>query len=325
MASTAPSTSPTAQEIGERAADWIQRRQFWEWSEADQAEFDAWLAQSPAHLVAYLRLEATWARTDRLTALDAPLKDDVSQKRPLSFFVGIAAALIFAVVGIAFVGASKHPHDRVFSTPVGGHELISFADGSTIELNTNTVLRTRMTTEQKTIWLDQGEVYFQIKHDRAHPLVVVVGGHRVVDIGTKFLIRRDPAHLEVALLEGRVRFGDATARRQEDTTLLKPGDVVTATPGTMFITHETARDLADRLSWRRSVLVFHHTTLATAATEFNRYNRRQLVIADPTAAALTIDGTFPTTGISDFSKLAQIVLGLRVENHGNEIVIDNNR
>jgi hypothetical protein len=46
------------------------------------------------------------------------------------------------------------------------------------------------------------------------------------------------------------------------------------------------------------VLVFDHTTLADAAGEINRYNRAKLIIADPAAARLTIDGTFPTNNIA---------------------------
>ena len=40
-----------------RAARWAQRRQFWGWSDDDQAELDRWLAESPAHHVAYMRLD----------------------------------------------------------------------------------------------------------------------------------------------------------------------------------------------------------------------------------------------------------------------------
>ena len=69
------------------------------------------------------------------------------------------------------------------------------------------------------------------------------------------------------------------------------------------------------------MLVFKHTTLADAAAEFNRYNREKLVIADPAAAKLTIDGTFPTNDVGAFTDAAQTIFGLQVKNHGDEIVI----
>jgi len=312
----------SAREIAERAADWIQRRGFWDWSPADQAELDAWLAQSPAHLVAFLRLEAAWSRTERMTALGRENFEtkEKSAARPFRAVTGIAAAFVAAVaIGAFALHYAGKPRDRVFSTAVGGHKTIAFADGTRIELNTDTVLRARMTTQERTIWLEKGEAYFQVKHNPADPFVVYAGRHRVTDIGTKFLVRRDPGRLEVALLEGSVRFGAANGDVQS--ALLKPGDVATATTGTMFVANEGLRKLDNELSWRRGLLVFKHTTLAAAATEFNRYNRQQLIIADPAAAGLTIDGTFPVGNVGDFSRLAQMVLGLDVENHGDEIVI----
>jgi transmembrane sensor len=169
------------------------------------------------------------------------------------------------------------------------------------------------------VWLERGEAYFQVKHNSENPFVVYAGHHRVTDLGTKFLVRRDPGRLEVALIEGSVRFGAAAGNAQS--ALLKPGDVATATTGTMFVAKESLKRLDNELSWRRGLLVFKHTTLAAAASEFNRYNRQQLIIADPAAASLTIDGTFPVNNVGDFAKLAEVVLGLKVEHHGGEIVI----
>ena len=86
--------------------------------------------------------------------------------------MGVAASLaILAIIGVT-AGKFLVPHAQVrtFTTPVGGHEVVSFADGTKIELNTNTVLRASMTTDQRTVWLDKGEAYFQVKHDAAHPV-----------------------------------------------------------------------------------------------------------------------------------------------------------
>ena len=51
------------------AAEWHDRRERDDWSKDDQSALDAWLAQSPAHKIAFLRVDAAWKRADRLTAL----------------------------------------------------------------------------------------------------------------------------------------------------------------------------------------------------------------------------------------------------------------
>jgi transmembrane sensor len=53
------------------ASAWLTRRDGGEWSAHDQLQLDAWLQESTAHRVAYLRLDAAWRQSDRLKALGA--------------------------------------------------------------------------------------------------------------------------------------------------------------------------------------------------------------------------------------------------------------
>jgi transmembrane sensor len=69
------------------------------------------------------------------------------------------------------------------------------------------------------------------------------------------------------------------------------------------------------------MLTFLHTPLSEVARELNRYNREKIVIADASVARLTMNGAIPATSVSAFTNTARDVFGLRVETHGNEIVI----
>jgi transmembrane sensor len=238
----------------------------------------------------------------------------------LPMLARIAAALaIAALLGIAASNFMPHSQERTFATPIGGRETISFADGSKVELNTNTVLRTRMTTDQRIVWLDKGEAYFEVRHDPVHPFTVIAGDRNVTDLGTAFSVRREPDQLRIAVLEGRVRFGSAGAQARSQ--VLTQGYVAAATGNAMVVSKRSIQSLTNELSWRQGVLVFDEAALGEAAAEFNRYNSEHLVIADPEVARLVIDGTLPTNDIDGFARLAQTVLGLHVERHANEIVI----
>lgn len=59
--------------IEARAARWLALRDRGDLGEADAAALHAWLDASPAHRVAFLRLEAAWAECGRLQALGAGL------------------------------------------------------------------------------------------------------------------------------------------------------------------------------------------------------------------------------------------------------------
>jgi transmembrane sensor len=53
------------------ASEWLARRESDEWPDTDRAALDAWLAESTAHRVAFLRLESAWTESARLKALAA--------------------------------------------------------------------------------------------------------------------------------------------------------------------------------------------------------------------------------------------------------------
>ena len=315
--------SDRAHEIDRSAAWWLQRRSFWERTPEDEAAFDAWMNESEAHRIAYWRQSAMWNRTERLAALGHPAPEaepEASRVLPLMLRIAAVAALV-AAIGAGAANLSFRAQDRIYSTPVGGHESISFADGSRIELNTDTVVRARMTTDQRLVWLEKGEAYFQVKHDPAHPFVVMVGDHRVTDLGTKFLIDRGPKKVEVALIEGRAWFDRTGKPAPQQSALLTPGDEVVATAQSMSVAKKPASEIAAELSWRNGILVFRRATLGEAAAQFNRYNREKLVVADAKAAAIRIDGTFPTDGVSIFTDAIHNVFGLRIENRARTIVI----
>jgi len=314
---------PNANDMEARAAQFLRKHELGDWSGADQAALDSWLSQSMAHSVTYWRLKAAWARAARMTALQ-PASASEAKRRNGPVFMGLAASIAAAAliaVGVYAYKSATPPGIQTYATDIGGRETVSFSDGTRIELNTDTAVRARMTTTERIVWLDHGEAYFQVRHDPARPLTVYVAGHRVVDLGTEFLVRDDANYLEVALLKGRARVAGDTEAKSQGPVTLSPGDVALATGNDMSVTRMSARDLQSQLGWRRGVLVFYHTTLADAVDEINRYNRQKLVIADPGAARLRINGTFPANNAALFGRVARVVLKLHVENKGGEIVI----
>jgi transmembrane sensor len=319
---TAIATS--AREVKARAAAFLEQRDCSDWSEADQAALAAWLGEASAHRIAYLRLSAAWSRTERLAALRMPNGDALAlaPRRTLwrRLAGGVATLLVMATLGAMGVNYLLQPRERVYATALGGHQTVRLEDGSRIELNTNTTLRAAVNMRHRTVWLDGGEAFFQIAHDTGHPFIVMAGDHRVTVLGTKFLVRRDTNRLEVAVVEGRVRFDGADGHVTPQSAVLTPGDVVIATSSVVSSPKRPVQALAGELGWRRGVVVFDNTTLGEAASEFNRYNQQKLVV-DGAVAKLTIGGTFRTSDIKLFAQVAKDVLGLRVETRGDMDVI----
>ncbi len=305
------------------ACEWLERRDFALWSEDDQKDFDAWIAQSPAHRIAFLRAEAGWKRTEMLAALRPFRPERAAQAHaPRRTSWKIAAAII--VCGLAGAGAwlglkPGAPQYTAYATAIGGHKTLALADGTKIELNTNTQVRL-LNGDHRKVWLDKGEAYFQVQHDAAHPFEVMAGNHKVTDLGTAFFVKRHAANTEVALVEGLARFDDTAAGDSRSLTLT-PGDVVIANAKTVSLSHRKPAALTAELSWRRGVLIFEQMTLSAIADELNRYNRKKLVIADAAAANVKFGGTFHTDDVQAIATAAHEVFGLKVKDTGTEFVI----
>ena len=309
-----------SQDIEAQAADWLLRREQPQWSQADQAAFDAWLDESMAHKAACWRLEHSWRMADRIGALSA--RDSAPRPRrtglPLKWWQAsaLAASLLLAT---AYVGlrprptSSPQPSVDTFDTGIGGYRIVPLVDGSRIELNTATVLRASISKNHRDVWLDRGEAFFEVAHIEGSTFVVHAGPRRITVVGTQFSVRRDGDKVTVAVIKGRVRVEDTTRGESSATTTVTPGDVAIGVGSSTIVTSKPVAAVEDQLTWRDGRLVFHRNTLAEVADDFNRYNRQQLLISDPSVAAIRISGTFKAANVEAFVRLLKQAYGLKVE------------
>ncbi len=316
-------TGTQSSDIQMEASRWVvDTRTSEDWTADDQAALNEWLSSSVAHKVAYLRADHAWGRTERAAALRRPERE--KEAAPVKFsFLSMKFAAAIGAIAIAGVLAAQYAGQNytTYRTPIGGRQLLNLSDGSRIELDTNSVVRIAKHSVDREVIVDRGEVYFDVKHDAKRPFVVFAGGRKILDLGTKFLVRDQADRMEVAMYEGRVRLG-APKGSSEQPANLAAGDVAIATAHTTTISKGTPAALSDTLSWRRGVLVFHHTTLADAAAEFNRYNDYKIVVADPAIGRLEINGKFRTTDEGMFADVAADVLGLHVKQQDDYALIE---
>lgn len=311
-------------QIQMEASRWvINARTSDDWSEDDRAALDNWLNASVAHKVAYLRADHAWGCSGRAAALKQPEKERAAANAPAKFsFLSLKfAAAIGAIAVMGLLAAQLTRQDyTIYRTPVGGRQLLKLSDGSRLELNTNSVIRIAKHSANREIIIDRGEVYFDVKHDPRRPFVVFAQGRKILDLGTKFLVNERPGRLEVEMYEGRVRL--AAPSGAGHAVNLTAGDLAVATADKTTITKSAAEALSDALSWRNGVLAFHHTPLASAAAEFNRYSNYKLIVADSGIGKLEINGKFRTTDIAMFADVAADVLGLHVRKLDNYALIE---
>ncbi|XAH21370.1 FecR family protein [Xylophilus sp. GW821-FHT01B05] len=329
-----------AQHIESIAADWLARRDSGAWTDTDQQALDAWIAESIAHRVAWLRLSSVWQRSDRLSALRAPpaqaappAAEPVPQAAPAPrlprfSMQRIAAGVLLAAAGCGWLGwqYTQGLQGEHYATAVGARQSVALPDGSVLTLNTATHVRTSVNKSERKVWLEDGEAFFDIAHDKQHPFVVMAGDRRITVLGTRFLVRRQGDQVNVTVEEGRVQIasaqGDKSSKGGEPTVLTR-NQAAVASAGNLLVLSKAQKQIDDELSWRQGRLVFDQMTLGDAAAQFNRYNTRQLVIADPAIARIRIGGSFDASNMSGFVALLKQGFGLAVQENGKEIRISN--
>ncbi|MBO9713303.1 FecR domain-containing protein [Sphingomonas sp.] len=314
-----------ADTVEQAAAEWLGRREEAAWSATDEAAFGAWMEASLAHKAAYWRLEHGWRMADRIGALGPvePVAAPPASRRPARIaLAALAASLLVALVGSALwlMRPQTVPIAR-FHTPVGGHQLVALADGSRIELNTATEVRSAVGAARREVWLDRGEAYFEVALRRGEAFIVHAGSRTITALGTKFSVRCDGDTVSVSVLEGSVRIEDALRGGAAASATATKGDRVIIRGVSTLVAAQSVERVEDALAWRDGMLAFDQTPLSEAAAEFNRYNHRRLVIDDPAVASIRIGGAFQASNVDAFARLLKDAYGLRMTVRQDEIVI----
>lgn len=229
-----------------------------------------------------------------------------------------AAVLLTTVIGLGWIG---WPHDSSYQTAVGHVEAVPIQDGSTVTLNTDSGIRVAVTETERRVDLEKGEAFFEVAKDPKRPFVVRAGAARIIAVGTKFSVRREADNVRVIVTEGRVRVEHAGPRQLAQTTLISAGSVALAGESGVLVEDQALADVEDRLSWRHGFVIFHETPLADAVAEFNRYNTRQIVIANRALESIRIGGTFRPGNAEAFVRLLSKGFPIQVEESEDRIIL----
>jgi transmembrane sensor len=309
--------------IEARASRWLAARDAADATAEQAAEFNRWLDADIRHRVAFLKLEATWRRTDRLRdvrpldrAVDPELLGPPDLRRRWS--MGLAAGVVLALL-TGFWSYQQHFSWHGYETRVGGFSRIVLEDGSVIDLNTNSEVRVRFGRTRE-VRLLRGEGRFQVAHDSARPFTVTAADAAVRAVGTAFTVRlRDGEQVDVLVSEGKVAVASSRVQR---TPPLNAGEAAVVLPDRVSVSRVEPQLLARRLAWTSGKLEFRGETLGEAVEEFNRYNRRQIRLATASLNTLRVGGSFGATDPESFASALGSAFKLQVVlDDVNEITI----
>jgi transmembrane sensor len=329
---------------------------------AEQDEYLRWLGADPGHAEVVRRHAAALERMMQLyewqPGQSAEANPDLfAPSRRSSWWrwsIPLAAAASIAVAAIVWLSADDNGIDGHSSvTLLQINERQTLSDGSVVELKDGSRLELNFSGDARQVTLF-GEAHFTVAKS-SMPFVVHAGGVSVRAVGTAFNVRASTDLVDVLVTEGRVAvgrdIGGITKSTGPDAALEEPtggGGLVAsaASPEDLEtflvagqlavvdmdvselpqIRNVTSEEIEMALSWKAPRLQFLETPLSIAVEEFNRRNRKQLVLGQRDLAAIPIGGTFRVDNIDGFVRLLEITLDIRATRRGDhELVLTRGR
>lgn len=297
-------------------------------SPAERAAFEAWLGASPAHRIAWRRVESLWAASgeagQRVAAGDEPRlsayleKIRRARRRRALRQTGSALALALAILTGAMWLERPHFFQDLTADEVtarGERRLVTLPDASTVLLNADSALDVDFASGERRVRLLRGTAFFSVAKTGT-PFTVEAAGGAVRVLGTQFDIHTADDGAVVTLAEGSVavKAGAGEAR-------LVPGQQV----------HFAARSLGEvrtadidaALAWREGRLVFYGARLEDIITEIGRYRPGRIVITSRRLRDWVVSGSLPLDDPDAALRSLQSSVGFSMRSIAGRLIVLN--
>jgi len=308
----------------ELATDWLQRLQESPHDEAVLHDWLRWYRSDPQNAAAFDQMHSVWGLFD-----DAALRATVgrpaadgglipaTRRRKFAKRLALAAgALLVVGLGAGWLAWLGQYQTRTLTTNVAEESKRVLADGSRVNVGASSRVTARYSQSERTILVENGEAYFDVKKDSQRPFVVRAGALRVTAIGTAFTVKRVLDHTSVTVSEGVVRVspGGAQARSGERVIFFESS-------GRLSVSKV---DPQDGWPFRQGVLHFVDEPLKDVLAEVNRFSARPISLRSQKLLDEPYTGTVYEDRIDDWLQaLTQVFpLQLTSDQGGNPALVE---
>lgn len=194
------------------------------------------------------------------------------------------------------------PQYNTIYVPRFGEYTLQLTDGTTIRLNSETILRYPVifSESNREVWLS-GEGYFQVTHQENSPFRVHLNQGCVNVLGTTFNISAYPniPEIRTTLLSGSVCYEKGNQSR-----VLKPGTQAIVREGTNHIEIKEI-DVSTVIAWTKGQFYFKEETLETILNTLSRWYDVNFIYRNEQARKLCF--TVETDRFKDISNILALI------------------
>ena len=335
------------EEIQEQACLWISRIDRG-CTKSEKKEIVIWINQSNAHREILMKMASLWDDLSVLNELSALFPLENATKRTRHHFRKIAVAA--SVVFVALLGGSLTTDFQIFpsfsfnqdqnvvqnfSTEVGKQAIFSLSDGTSIQLNTNSIIEVVYNERQRYVKLLQGEAKFDVAKDSTRPFTVKAGEKSFTALGTIFNVQKDTNQdLELLVTEGKVLISKSDEFTEYVThqigsiklvnlpgVLVKSGEKAVIDDNILRpINKVTLVQVQRDLAWQQGMLIFEGEPLGKALKEISRYSNTHFEIMDDELSQLVIAGYFKADDIDGLLKSLSLNFNIHHQKTSSDLI-----
>lgn len=272
--------------VFEAAASWYVQFQAEPPTLAEQKAWQLWIDSDPAHLAAWNQMEQLQRHLGTLPQdLKRRALNNGQQRRQV-------LKLLLLAAGTGFVGWNVQQHTSLgnvwadYKTGVGQRRNITLADGSQIQLNTDSAIDVSFDVAQRLIRLRSGEILIQTgKLGDQRPFFVETRDGRIQALGTRFSVHQLPGSTHVGVLQDRVSVQPADL--STGAIILKAGEGADFDRRHIGLIQPFK---SSQVAWTNGQLIVLDARLGEVIEELGRY-RRGVLHCDSRARDLRVSGT----------------------------------
>lgn len=318
--------TPERDSLASTASEWLVRIESGTITADERLRLAEWLSSDPSHREAYREAKRFWHELDNIDPDDIrefdryltenTITDPRGTSRSWRRVAALAASLVL-VAGIGLWITTAWLPFGDYRTAVGEERTVTLADGSIVQLNTDTALSVSMTEQGRRLTLHRGEAFFTVAPDATRPFEVEAGRGTIQALGTAFNVRTGPDRTIVTVTEHsiRVRLG------QETFADVHAGEHLRYRPDG-GIDRVEAADLNRALAWRHHRLIFENQPLPEVLAELARYRSGRVVIfRDESLKTLPVTGSFDTERLDHLLPAIEESLPVRIVSLADRVIL----
>ncbi len=206
-----------------------------------------------------------------------PSKTSVGLQKYLKY--AAVVVLFISIAGIAYQSFSTNM--ITIASNFGEEKHVELPDGSTVWLNAGSRISYKKEAP-RTIQLN-GEAFFEVAKDKAHPFTVETPDHVIVKaLGTSFNVKAysENSYLETTLLTGKV---EVSSRHYFDENIIMlPNDNIKIIKADGIPVKSTIQNKTTVLMWRANKIRFKNQSFKDIANDLNNQLNIKLVFKNTT-------------------------------------------